>query len=419
METSIIPESSWIKLTNHSQGADSPAWYPDGSEIVYMTWDETSLGTIYKMKADGTDHTSLEVTRVGHPDISSDGSKIASGGFGQIWICNYDGTNHHAIYGKPGTICEPGSCYLARWSPDDSRLAVFEYTSYTGDLSHIITINPDETDPDPKNLTDSDAANQYPSWSPDGSKIAYNRDYDIWIMDSDGQNPERLTYFGDAVCPVWSPDGSSIFFHRQPGSPWWGCHIYRMNIDGTNIVQLTDSTGEWSPAISPDGRWIAFTAYDENDQRNIYKAELSAPMLDLTPDTGFSSTTVVGSGFAISSKVTLMWDSTVIPAVPSPLITDSKGNFTAIISVLTQNDPGPHTVKATDESGNWASATFTVIDMTGLQGPPGQKGDTGDTGPQGSPGETRELSLIVDAFTIAASIIAICLATIALLRKKT
>jgi len=153
----------------------------------------------------------------------------------------------------------------------------------------------------------------------------------------------------------------------------------------------------------------------------------------LMPSTGFASTTVTGSGFANSSRITITWDGTVILTVPSSLTTDANGSFTAIISVLTQKSPGPHTVNATDESGNWATATFTVVDMTGLQGQKGDKGDKGDTGaqglkgdkgdkgdtgdqgPQGPPGE---VPFIISGLTIAVSIIAICLATIALFRKK-
>jgi hypothetical protein len=112
------------------------------------------------------------------------------------------------------------------------------------------------------------------------------------------------------------------------------------------------------------------------------------------------SMTVVGSGFSPNSRVSTTWDGTQIATVPSPLTTDANGDFTAIISVPTQNTPGNRTTKATDASRIEASATFTVINM-------------------GSKGETRELSLVVDAFAIAVSIIAICLATITLLKKKT
>jgi len=161
-----------------------------------------------------------------------------------------------------------------------------------------------------------------------------------------------------------------------------------------------------------------------------------SPSLSLTPNTGFAATTAMGSGFSNDSEVTIAWDGAVIPTVPIHVITDAIGDFTAIISVLTQTAPGVHTVNATDGSGNWATTTFTVVDMTGPQGPTGlqgakgdkgdkgdtglqgPKGDKGDTGPQGPPGTLGEAQLVLIAFPTATSIFALCIAVVALLRKK-
>lgn len=114
----------------------------------------------------------------------------------------------------------------------------------------------------------------------------------------------------------------------------------------------------------------------------------SAPAITLMPDTGFASTTIVGSGFSSCSRMNITWDGELIPTIPSPL-TATFGNFTAIISVPTQNEPGPHIINATDKEGNSAVANFTVVDMIGPQGEQGPKGDTGatgETGPQGATG---------------------------------
>jgi len=121
------------------------------------------------------------------------------------------------------------------------------------------------------------------------------------------------------------------------------------------------------------------------DNNNITVLLSIVPYLSLVPDTGIASTTIVGT-FNPNSTITVTWDGTPIPTVPSPLITDSYGNFTALISVPTQDEPGPHTVRATDEEGNWAEATFTVLNMTGPQGPEGPEGPQGETGPEGPEG---------------------------------
>ncbi len=230
----------------------------------------------------------------------------------------------------------------------------------------------------------------------------------------------------------------------------------RLYINGT-----LDSSYAQSGSISTTTNWLAIGckptaplggpgtyAYFNGtiDDVRIYNRALSppfpSPIITLMPSTGFSSTTIAGLGFANNSRVTITWDDRVIPTVPSPIIADATGDFTTIISVPTQTAPGVHTINATDESGNWATATFTVIDMIGPQGPKGDKGDTGDQGPtgpqgpqgpegengtqgpagpqgiQGPPGEIQQLLIIITLPTVA-SIAAICVAIIALLKKRT
>ena len=150
------------------------------------------------------------------------------------------------------------------------------------------------------------------------------------------------------------------------------------------------------------------------------------PVLELTPSTGFASTTIVGSGgFAGNSRINVTWDGTPIPTVPQVITTDAQGNFTAIISVLTPNVPGTHVVNATDETGRSGWTTFTVVSMIGPQGdegPQGVQGATGATGEQGLKGDQGEqgpagvfpVESLVLAFVPA--IIAIIIAVYALMK---
>jgi len=93
------------------------------------------------------------------------------------------------------------------------------------------------------------------------------------------------------------------------------------------------------------------------------------PKLELVPKEGIAATTLVGSGFAPNSKISVTWDNIPIPTVPSPLITDGYGNFTAIISVLNQTTSGVYTVKAVDEIETEANASFTVYSNVSLSPP--------------------------------------------------
>ncbi len=99
-----------------------------------------------------------------------------------------------------------------------------------------------------------------PSWSPDGSKIAFVSDRlgspQIFIMNSDGSGVRRLTRSGTYnVNPSWSPKGDRILYSRQhPG----GFQIHSISPDGSDDTQLTTQGRNENPRWSPDGRFITF-----------------------------------------------------------------------------------------------------------------------------------------------------------------
>ena len=125
------------------------------------------------------------------------------------------------------------------------------------------------------NLTQSAGYDRYPSWSPDGGRIAFvsNRDGgdgEVYVMDADGTSPTRLTQdASDARSPSWSPDGGRIaFMSNRDGNG----EIYVMAADGTSLTNLTqNAAAAWSPTWSPDGEHIAFVSNrDGNEFREIY-----------------------------------------------------------------------------------------------------------------------------------------------------
>jgi Tol biopolymer transport system component len=128
----------------------------------------------------------------------------------------------------------------------------------------------------PINLTaDSTAFEFGPSWRSDGRKIAFmsnrvtptnpgpNPDYEIFVMHPDGSRVRQLTANTlDDEFPSWSPDGRKLVFHRDfnpiPGPVDWD--LFTMRADGTGQRNLTRSPGidEHDADWAPNGRRIAF-----------------------------------------------------------------------------------------------------------------------------------------------------------------
>ncbi len=112
---------------------------------------------------------------------------------------------------------------------------------------------------DVKRLTHSDASDRFPSWSPDGSKIAFvsdlSDDHEIYVIAADGSDLRPLTFSHGWDGPAtWSRDGSHIAFQSDRD----GRHaIYVMTSDGDNTRRITDDRGAYRlPVWSPDGGTI-------------------------------------------------------------------------------------------------------------------------------------------------------------------
>ncbi|HWX56318.1 MAG TPA: Tol-Pal system beta propeller repeat protein TolB [Verrucomicrobiae bacterium] len=172
------------------------------------------------------------------------------GGHKEIWAMDYDGANQHQLTHTGSIALSP------RLSPDNSRIAFSALTSdswqimmYSLDLGRTVAF--------PRFGGD----NFSPAWSSDGSRLAFSStmsaDPDIFAVDAGGRGLKRLTAVkGPDVAPVFNPktNGQIAWVSGRSGLP----QIYIMDSDGSNVQKITDQGYAVSPAWSPNGLLLAF-----------------------------------------------------------------------------------------------------------------------------------------------------------------
>ena len=136
-------------------------------------------------------------------------------------------------------------------SPDRTRVA-FAQADYTGWLG-LAVVNVDGTEL--RTLVTPDWQGvRLPTWSPDGSSIAFTRGGSLSVINADGTGERSLGSFGYPVS--WSPDGTRI---AAVGGPEFS-DIWVVPVGGGQAVNLTRSaTPEVEAVWSPDGQRLAFT----------------------------------------------------------------------------------------------------------------------------------------------------------------
>ena len=275
---------------------------------------------IYVMNADGSDLRLLTDGVPGvinrYPAFSPDGSRLAfiryepkDRGF-SLSVVGVDGGGLQVLLSSSGIMGEPA------WSPDGSKIAFIrgqdmtaEGAAYLAPCGSQIYVVDVFTRKD-TNLT-LGAGGTDPSWSPDGTRIAFSsyRDgsYEIYTMDPNGNDVQRLTYTAWAEAePAWSPDGKKIAYAAhlrqqevvcgfiptgRPGpTDDEASNIYVMDADGANQTKLEITVGGIEPAWSPDGAGLALVIYNEWDGSQVYATEANGTRLvKLTSDSNYKS----------------------------------------------------------------------------------------------------------------------------------
>jgi TolB protein len=194
----------------------------------------------------------------------------------------FDGSRGDAIYtiapGGAGNTRVTGG-YYPSYSPDGERIA---YSQFTYNDAEIYTIDPDGSGK--TQLTHNNTKDDVlPSYSPNGKRIAYTRIlrssspdteieeiYEIFTVKVGGGGKTRVTYGQN---PSYSPDGERIVyegFDETSSKRFPDLEIFTIDVRGGDKTQLThNSTDDIGPDYSPDGKRIAYvhTSGTQDDDR--------------------------------------------------------------------------------------------------------------------------------------------------------
>ncbi|MFL5909942.1 MAG: hypothetical protein ACJ768_05165 [Gaiellaceae bacterium] len=215
-----------------------PVWSPNGEDVAFT---HVSGRTMTLEVVDLAAHRAVRIAaNEGQlsPSWSSDGRLAFSLG-GQVYTANADGTNRRRVSGA-------GHSYAPAWRPKSE------------DVAYLTTAGAANTDLWVSGALWARDAIGKPAWSPDGSRLAFQREDGIYVTTGPAADRKVAATLTTPGVPAWSPDGKTIAYRMAS-------RIWLVSADGSSSPRaLTSPMGAvvGDPSWSRENDAVAFTAQD-------------------------------------------------------------------------------------------------------------------------------------------------------------
>ncbi|MCS6906878.1 MAG: protein kinase [Anaerolineales bacterium] len=227
--------SGLTQLTNIPEGACQPRFAPDGLKLIFIS-----------------------------PCPEESESYPGAG----MFLINVDGTGLTPLPNVPGGDYDPA------WSPDGNWLAFTSMRITNRPRIYLMDLRTLEV----KRLSEEFSRDYQPAWSADGKRIVFvsrrQGPTDLWVMNADGSEQERLTLSGVKISasPSWSPDGKLIAFTQSPRPGGVPRLAMFSSVEGKTVEYGFDlgPMPVRDPVFSPDGLWLLFTSWPDGRNHDIY-----------------------------------------------------------------------------------------------------------------------------------------------------
>lgn len=273
-------------LTSDANAQLRPSsWSPDGSKIAFLSFRPGDSGLrgepripseypLYVMDAGGVNQKKVLDHAVSSFGWAPDSRRM-------FYISAYENPERSdpavlsgkenaasAIYildtksGEQQRVTSLAMNCFAAWSPDGARLA---FSSGTDQETNVYVASTDGKHV--RRVTDSPVLNVRPSWSPDGTTVAYlalptrtgtEQEVGVFTVDSEGRNRRHVA---DVTCydASWSPDGRHLLLQSAAG-------LYMAEVGSGKVVRLSVGSDRPLDAVfTPDGRQIVFRSNHEGE----------------------------------------------------------------------------------------------------------------------------------------------------------